>query len=168
MALRNQFVEGVHDPSLGRELRKFVRDHPGCLMIEVQDKALLWFVEEPPVSSRTTKSHCSSNLTQCSILKVQEKKSVTLEDVLEVVAEQGKAISELTQAIKNLAVRGGSTRVETSKPRSQPKFIEDGQPICFKCQVAGHVAKNCPQKQSSRAMRSGSSGPQGNENPQLL
>ncbi|XP_051952855.1 uncharacterized protein LOC127622804 [Xyrauchen texanus] len=166
VALRDQFVEGVRDPSLRRELLKFVRDHPRCTMIEVRDEARLWFVEEP--SAKTTKSRCSTNMTQCSILRVQEKKSVTLEDVLEVVAEQGKAISELTQAVKNLTVRGGSTRVETFRPRSQPKFTEDGQPICFKCQVAGHVAKNCPQKQSSRTARSVSSDSQGNGSPRLL
>lgn len=168
VALRDQFVEGIRDPSLRRELLKFVRDHPRCTMIEVRDEAQLWFVEEPPASSKTTKSRCSTNMTQCSILRVQEKKSVTLEDVLEVVAEQGKAISELTQAVKNLTVRGGSARVETFRPKSQPKFTEDGQPICFKCQVAGHVAKNCPQKQSSRTARSVSSDSQGNENPRLL
>ncbi len=50
-----------------------------------------------------------------------------------------------------------------SRPKSQPGFTEDGQPICFKCQVAGHVAKNCPQKQSSRAARPVSSDLQGNE-----
>lgn len=164
VALRDQFVEGVCDPSLQRELHKFLRDHPRCIMIEVQDEAQLWFVEEPPVSLRTTKYRCSSNMTQCLIFKVQEKKSVTLEDILQVVAEQGKAIGELTQDIKNLAVRGGSTRVETSRPRSQPKFPEDGQPICFKCQIAGHS----PEKQSSRFVRSASSGTQGNKNPWLL
>ncbi|KAL1263485.1 hypothetical protein QQF64_006224 [Cirrhinus molitorella] len=107
-------------------------------------------------------------MTQCSVLKVQDRKTVTLEDVLEVVAEQGKAINELTQTVKNLAARSVSAKVETPRPKSQPKFTEDGQPICFKCQVAGHVAKNCPQKQNFRAARPVSSDSQGNENHRML
>lgn len=167
VALRDQFIEGVRDTSLRRELRKFVRDHPRCTMIDVRDEAQLLLVEEPSASMKPTKSRCSSSTAQCSVLKVQETKAVTLEDVLEVVAEQGKAINELTQAVKNLAALGGSAGVETYKYKSPPKFTEDGQPICFKCQVAGHVAKNCPRKRSSRTTMSIPTDSQGNGDPRL-
>ncbi|XP_058246907.1 cilia- and flagella-associated protein 57-like [Hemibagrus wyckioides] len=167
VALRDQFVEGVRDPSLRRELRKFVRDHPRCTMMDVRDEAQLWAAEESSASSKTSKSRYGSNMTQCSALRVQEKKPVTLEDVLDVVAEQGKAISELTQVVKRLSVRN-SASLEAPRPRSQPKFTEDGQPICFRCQVAGHVAKNCPQRQSSRAVKPVSSDSQGNKSPQVV
>ncbi len=77
VALRDQFVEGVRDPFLRRELRKFVRDHPRCTMIDVRDEAQLWFVEEPSASSKMSKSRCCSDMTQCSVLKVQERKKLS-------------------------------------------------------------------------------------------
>lgn len=166
--LRDQFIEGVRDASLRRELRKFVRDHPRCTMIEVREEAQLWSLEEPPAGLKTSKSRCSAIVAQCSALRVPETKGVTLEDVLEVVAEQGKAISELTQAVKNLAAQSGNTRAETYRPKAPPKFTDDGQPICFRCQVAGHVAKNCPQKRSVRAAKPMPAEPQGNGDPRLL
>ena len=61
-----------------------------------------------------------------------EQKSVTLEDVLRVVAEQGKAISELTQAVKNLVTpEVGTSRRTSSNLQTQPQFTEEGKPICF-------------------------------------
>lgn len=39
--LRDQFVEGVRDYSLRRELRKYVRDNPTSTLIEVREEAYL-------------------------------------------------------------------------------------------------------------------------------
>ncbi len=47
IALRDQFIEGVRDAALRRELRKLVRDTPQSTLIEVRDEALLWFFEDP-------------------------------------------------------------------------------------------------------------------------
>lgn len=35
MAIRDQFIEGIRDPSLRRDLRKLVRDKPESTLIEV-------------------------------------------------------------------------------------------------------------------------------------
>lgn len=162
VVLRDQFIEGVRDLSLKRELRKYVRDNPRSSMINVREEAYLWTMEESSVNVKTPKSKGNSGQAQCAALQASEQRSTTLEDVLKVVVEQGKAISELTQAMKDLAAQGVGARATATRPRLQPEFAEDGQPICFKCRKEGHIARDCPQKRSVRVLESSTSNTQGN------
>lgn len=87
---------------------------------------------------------------------------------MKIVTEQGKAISELTQAVKDLATQTkGTSAFSGSKPRAQPKLTEDGKPICFQVQTEGHIAKNCPKKRYNAATDPSASGAQGNGNSWL-
>ncbi len=54
-ALRDHFVEGVRDPSLRRELCRYVRAHPGSSLIEVHEEAYLWASGEQAVSTKSVK-----------------------------------------------------------------------------------------------------------------
>lgn len=196
-ALRDQFVEGVGDPSLRRELRKYVRAHPKSSLIDVREEAYLWVSEEPAVSAKSVKSKvkaCSHMTTdaQCTAVTAEKQvyledvmkvlteqgkvsttgkpseKSVSLHDLMIVLAEQGKVITELTKAVKNLTTQNQSpSTTAASKPKTLPKFTADGKPICFRCQTEGHVAKQCPQKRHRDAESSPVSGQQGNGNPWL-
>lgn len=77
-----------------------------------------------------------------------EQQAVTVDDLLKVVTEQGKQISELTAAVKTLTMQQtNSSDQRSTRPRVQLKFTEDGKLIYLKCQVKGHIAKNCPRKQ---------------------
>lgn len=44
--LRDQFIEGLNDPLLKKELRKFAREKPDSTMIQVREEAYLWSVED--------------------------------------------------------------------------------------------------------------------------
>lgn len=115
-------------------------------MVEVREEACLWTLEEPSVKAKQprSKSKVSDPVeeTHCAAVNAYGQKSVTLDEVLKVVSEQGKQISELTQVIKDLAVKSAGTN--SVRPRAPLKFTEDGQPICLKCQKEGHIAKKCP------------------------
>ena len=169
--IRDQFIEGVSDLSLRRELRKLIRDKPDATFIDVRDEAIMWSIEDKPCTSKTVKSSAVScdyteELTQCSAIEGQKKKPLTLEDVLKVVAEQGKAIGELTSAVKDLTVqREKSRNKDESKPKARPRYTDNGEPICFKCRGVGHIARNCTQGNSTP---SDSPTAQGNEAPRLL
>ncbi|XP_056587956.1 uncharacterized protein LOC130408444 [Triplophysa dalaica] len=170
-AIRDQFVEGVKDASLRRELRKFVRDKPQATLIEVRDEAIMWSLEDPKlrVSRAALHHHVTSESAEARCEAI-EKSSVTLEEVLKVVAEQGKAIGELTQAIQKLTLHCTNAEV-VSRPKAkmQPRFADDGQPICFKCNEVGHIAKNCVRKLKQTVREdSVSSTPQGNAHPRSL
>ncbi|XP_026104542.1 uncharacterized protein LOC113076090 [Carassius auratus] len=165
VALRDQFIEGVKDVALRRELRKLVRDKPQSTLVEVRDEALMWSLEDTNciVSSETTEA-------QCAAMVMPVASSVTLDDVLKVVAEQGKAIGELTQAVQRLTLHCPKPE-SLNRPKStmQPRFYDDGQPICFKCNGVGHIARNCVRKNKPAVKDDGSSSlQQGNAHPLLL
>lgn len=192
LALRDQFVDGVCDPSLRRELHKYVRAHPESSLIEVREEAYLWVSEEPAASAKSVKSKmkaCSQMAAdvQCAAANATEKavyledvmkvlaeqgkvsavgqtneKSVSLDDVMKILAEQGKVITELSQAVKSLTIQNQRPSTMAS---SKPKFTADGKPVCFRCQTEGHVAKQCPQKRRKESTPGSSQ--QGNGNPWL-
>lgn len=160
--LRDQFVEGLRDTSLKRELRKFVRDKPHCTVLDVRNEGILWTMEDgKSCGSRVIKNrHIQSEATcetPCYAVGAQDK-SATLEDVLRAVAQQDKrlteqdrAISELTQAVRGLTAQPtGETGQSPHKMKMRPRFTDDGQPICFRCNGAGHIASKCPQKRVDR------------------
>lgn len=197
VALRDQFVEGLRDPSLRREMRKYIRAHPESSLIEVREEAYLWASEEPAVSSKCVKSKvkaCSQITTdaQCTAVTATEKpmcledvmkvlteqgtvntkgqsseKSVSLDDVVKVLAEQGKVITELTKAVKDLKSQNHRPSAPAGSRPQTPKFTVDGKPICFKCQTEGHIAKQCPQKRRQSVENPPASSQQGNGNPWL-
>lgn len=47
VTIRDQFIEGLRDAALRRELRKLVRDKPLSTLIEVRNEALMWSLEDP-------------------------------------------------------------------------------------------------------------------------
>ncbi len=173
MAIRDQFIEGIRDASLRRDLRKLVRDKPESTLIEVRDEALMWSLEDPKprvpkvISNRSVVSETVE--AQCAAV-APETKTVSLEEVLKIVAEQGRAIGELTQAVEKLTTQCiKSEPVTQSNPKVQPRFTDDGQPICFRCNGVGHIAKRCVRRNKQAVTEQAtSSGPQGNTHPRLL
>lgn len=174
VALRDQFIEGARDAALRRVLRKLVRDKPQSTLIEVRDEALMWSLEDPKLraSKVALNRNVSSEATevQCAAVVMPAKSSVTLDEVLKLVAEQGKAIGELTQAVQKLTLHCTKPEsVNRTKSQMQPRFTDDGQPICFKCNGVGHIAKNCVRRNKQTVNEDASSAvPQGNAHPRSL
>ncbi|KAL0161724.1 hypothetical protein M9458_045449, partial [Cirrhinus mrigala] len=81
--LRDQFVEGIRDPALRRELRRYVREKPESSMVEVREEAYLWGWEEQSGRVRTPKSRSVTygsfhESAQCAEMKAMGHNSVTL------------------------------------------------------------------------------------------
>lgn len=194
--LRDQFIEGIRDLSLRRELRKYARGKPASTFVEVREEAYLWSLDQAPSTKmvRSKVKTCSNVAAEaqcCAVketgnpmyledvmktLKEQDKvtnltrpneKSVSIGDVLKVLTEQGKVITELTKAVKELTVQSKNPSSQTPyQIKTVPRFTPDGKPICFKCQTAGHVAKHDQQKRHKNS-ESPVSGQSGNERPWL-
>lgn len=176
LALRDQFIEGVRDSALRRELRRLVRERPGSNLFEVREEAIMWALEDRPRSSNVARSR---NLVGASPSEMTEQTTdsptdlrLTLQEVVKIITQQGKAIGELTNAVRELTTQNLSSGAgnKGSRPKVQPKYTSDGQPICLRCEGVGHIARHCttPRKSESKPNVITSPVAQGNEIPPLL
>ena len=152
LALRDQFIEGVRDLTLRRELRRLVREKPGSSLFEVRDEAMLWILEDGPRNINTARNR---NLVGDKADEVSEKPDTAscgkndltgaLQEVVKIITQQGKAISELTNAVRDLTMKCANPESSSrgERPKARPKYTNDGQPICLRCEGVGHMAKHC-------------------------
>ncbi|KAI5626698.1 hypothetical protein C0J50_13742 [Silurus asotus] len=162
VVLRDQFVEGVRDTALRRVLRKLIRERPRLTLLEIRNEAILWSMEE----SRPTRV-ATSRPVHLGLLQEKEgetassanQTSAVLNDILQVItrqekriSEQEQTISELTKAVKELtAQRSVSVSQNVVPPlKSSPRFTEEGEPICFRCNGVGHIARHCTGRRGGR------------------
>ncbi|KAL0147914.1 hypothetical protein M9458_056791, partial [Cirrhinus mrigala] len=105
-----------------------------------------------PKSSRSVVSETAE--AQCAAV-APETKTVSLEDVLKIVAEQGKAIGELTQAVEKL-----TTQCTKSEPVIQRLQVhKEKQTDCHRASYwPGTPGKHSPSVAVSQAMRGESFG----------
>lgn len=100
---------------LRRELRRLVREKPDCNLIDVREEALMWTLEDCPHSTNAARNR---NLVSSSTEEVEEKTktdlTVTLQEVVKIIAQQGKAIGELTNAVRELTMQ--QTAPESGTP----------------------------------------------------
>lgn len=104
--LRDQFIEGVRDSTLRRELRRLVREKPGLSLFDIREEAIMWTFEDHHnlVSSGRDESTENANAT----VNTQKDLTSTLQEVVKIIAKQGKAISELTDAVRGLAMQNAN------------------------------------------------------------
>lgn len=95
----------------------------------------------------------------------------TLQEFVKIIAQQGKAIGELTNAVRELKTQKAKPNVPNinSKPRVTPRYTEVGQPICLRCEGVGHMVRQCPVR-GTQSPTSTTTAPavQGNKGPRLL
>lgn len=131
-----------------RELCKLVRDKPQSTLFDILEEAMIWVVEDRPCffkccqesdycvyrfwgDVRTVKPH-----QQCTQWHSSSHRSSS--SVVKIIIQQGKAIVELTNVVRELTVQNGSPNSSQSE---KTKYTDDGQPICIKCEGVGHIAK---------------------------
>ncbi len=160
--LRDQFVEGVRDAALRRELRKTIREKPHLTLLEIRNEAILWSMEESRptrvANSRPVHSEVLSE-TKGNAAGSETQTSTVLNDILQVItrqdkriSEQEQTISELTKAVKELTVQRSVSVPQNFVPlsKSPPRFTEEGEPICFRCNEVGHIARRCTMRRGGR------------------
>lgn len=165
LALRDQFIEGVRDSTLRRELRRFVRERPHCTLFDIRDEAMMWCMEDKPRSANVARSRKIVGAGPVEMSEqdnsggtVPTELAVTLQEVVKVITQQGKAIGELTSAVRELTMQKANVVPDkNTKPKFRPRYTDDGQPICLRCEGIGHLARNCTASHASKAASSSAS-----------
>ena len=153
-ALRDQFAENVYDVSLRRELKKNIRQQPTISFFELRKEALQWGEEAECGVERRRRVVGTCEKVEATPVEVgvvtaavEAKPDPMLAKVLELLQKQQSQIDDLSQKLTTTMQTAGSKRTDTRK--WQPRYDASGQPICFKCQKSGHIARFC-----SRSTRS--------------
>lgn len=97
--------------------------------------------------------------------------NAVLQEVVKVVAHQGKAIGDLTDAVRGLMTQRSNPGFEKpQKPKFKPRYTQDGQPICMRCEGVGHIARQCTTRRDQHGAVEASTDAhvQGNAIPPLL
>lgn len=164
LVVRDQFIEGIRVSPLRRELRRLIREKPGLSLFDVREEVMMWTFEDRPravntarhrnlVSSARDKSTETANAT----VNTQKDLTSTLQEVVKIIAQQSKAISELTDAVRGLTMQNANSGSSHrgGRPQVQPKYTSDGQPICLRCEGVGHMARQCttPSRSLSQLQR---------------
>ncbi|KAK9519917.1 hypothetical protein VZT92_022616 [Zoarces viviparus] len=149
LALRDQFIEGVRDSTLQRELRRLIREKPDSSLFDVREEAIMWTLEDRP---RSTNVERNRNLVgggpdevsgkTDSTSNAQTDLTTTLQEVVKIIALQGKAIGELTNAVRELTMQNASSEKGTKGVRFKikPRYTDDGQPICLQWKQEPSIA----------------------------
>lgn len=151
-ALRDQFAENVSETSLRRELKKTIRQQPTMSFFDLRKEALQWGEEAEFGADRKKRVIGSCDNIEAAAVEssvvtsaVDAKPEPMLAKVFDMLQKQQALIDDLSQKL--------STNMQTSAPSGrkwEPRYDASGQPICFKCQKAGHIARFCATPRTSR------------------
>lgn len=141
IVLRDQFCENVHDHTLRRELKRLVRADGEMTLLDVRREAIRWVEEGQSGRDRTPRASGRASETQytsqCEATLAQTSELAELKDM--VLKQQ----AQLDTLLKHLGQSSNRPQAVQSHRGSRFRRTPDGQPICFRCDKPGHIARYC-------------------------
>ena len=133
--LRDHFVQNLRNEGLAVQLHEKVLDMPTYTFYEVREMALRREEAVDRIAAGTLNPEYFVQTVQ------PESKFDSMAKALEAVVKELKDVKQELQEVKN-----GSKGNRKLGGRGKLRWDSDGKPICFKCQIAGHLARDCPQE----------------------
>lgn len=152
--LTEKFVDGVQDPQLKRELRKYSLENPKLPFIEFRARILMWVDDQQPKVEKTVavkKLTVEKESQSDEILKMLHKQ----QEILVKQQQQIEMLTQLTQQsrqtipyqVPNRGIYRGRGRGRGRRPFGRTN--SSSVIICYNCKAEGHKRNECPLLQQS-------------------
>lgn len=140
--LMDKFVDGVRDPQLKRELRKFAFEHSKMPFLEFRGQILQWIDDKPnpEMSAKVNKQSVECLTSNQELLQILKKQ----QDLLEQQQKQIDLLTKMSQSTQ------GNFRGQGRGQGKGRKFVV----TCFECGKEGHKRNVCPNKDSKKKTES--------------
>lgn len=136
--LRDQFVEYVLDSALHRELKQFVRQRPGVMLLDVRGEAIRW-EREGMVRTTRDQSFSTSSTYGLQYGVYESTSSSAGSELVELKEMLKKQQEQLDQLTRNVTLLQNAPR----RFQSTTSAVNRDSVICRKCQQPGHFAREC-------------------------
>ncbi|XP_048085551.1 uncharacterized protein LOC125285245 [Alosa alosa] len=142
--LKEQFVLGLKDDNLRREIKRQAKGQPELTFHELMKAAIDWSEEEEASQTTRDKSHTRSAVN--SVATEDTSPALTLQSLHEAIQKLAVRQEELYRVVQR------PEKHVTGKPRQQrpPQRDELGQLICYTCGEPGHISRECRKGQQKR------------------
>lgn len=145
--LRDQFISGLLDNALRRELRNMVRTTSTLTFAEIKREAIVRIddLDNPPQAMasavRVTQDKTPMDVKQLAKEIKEEVLTELKSDMKDMLSEMMREMRERPQTPQQTEVR---RRYDYRGGRqSSDQFDQQGRPICRRCRKAGHIERQC-------------------------
>ncbi|KAJ8401402.1 hypothetical protein AAFF_G00386330 [Aldrovandia affinis] len=136
--LKEQFVIGLRDDTLRREMKKEVKEKPTQTFSTLMQAAIDWCEEE-----ETTQDPSSKNQARGAVhvaQAVDPPTALSLQSLHDNIQKIAARQEELFRAMQGASDHQG-------RPRRPPLKDDEGRLICYTCSKPGHTSRTCPRNQ---------------------
>ncbi|KAK2164573.1 hypothetical protein NP493_1406g01016 [Ridgeia piscesae] len=131
-ALKYQFIEGVQEQSVRRELRRIAFHSAGKPFHHMRNEALCLLDDEQQCASEGQ----DSSPVNSRLLEIAQMQQQLQTQVMQLVSQQCQTAGQMQ----------GHFIKECPKKRAPSKRCNCGGTSCFHCKQEGHFVRDCPQK----------------------
>ena len=142
-ALKYQFIEGVQEQSVRRELRRIAFHSAGSPFHHMRNEALYLFdnEEQPGALQGGDLSPVNSRL-----LEVAQMQQELQKQVVELASQQCQAAGQMQVVIDQLPSLAGQPQLAAQARPASSTNPRDGS--CFYCREHGHFVRECPNRRT--------------------
>lgn len=142
MMLKEQFVLGLRDDTLRREMKRQANADPEQTFSSLTQAAIDWSEEEETLSNASGRSQTRGNVHATQAADSTQTLSLqSLHDSIQRLAARQEQLFKTIQERPDL---------QQSRPRKPPLRDEEGRLVCYTCGEAGHTSRFCRRSQGER------------------